>query len=220
MARRPRTRKPSADSATNGAKASAPAPVIPPESRWKFVFEATAAVVGLIGLLWGFYEYVQRREEGRVGQTLALVQLWEKEGYKASFDKIEGAIADRIDGMDDALKDALATASEKERADARGRIATNVAQQTIGGQAGEVHVDTILYFFTRLAICVESQLCSSGAAHLYFGDMTSSFWCYFQPYVESRRESGSVRYGSELERYVQQSAVEHTERALTGCFRP
>lgn len=156
----------------------------------------------IAGGIFSVWQYLQQREEKRVGQTLALVQLWEQPNYQQA----QRAVRDRLEALNDHHNQLLGgNPTEAELAIYRGRIGL-VAMSEKGGQMPisdfRNEFGRVVYFLNRVSFCVEGNLCSQEVADAYFKDYAVSFWSYFSTYINQERSKGRPNFATAIEAYV------------------
>ncbi len=156
----------------------------------------------IAGGIFSVWQYMQQREERRVEQTLALVQLWERPNYQQA----SRAVKDRLEALNNQHSNLLgANPSDAELSIYRGRIGL----AAMGENGGEMPLDdfeeafgSVVYFLNRVSFCVQGNLCSEEVADAYFLDYAGSFWSYFSAYVAEEREKGRPKFGEAIETYI------------------
>lgn len=176
------------------------------ERDWRVAFNAwagfTLRILLIVGALFSVYQYLAAREEIRVGRTLDLVELWEKEEYQQA----QNVLRRRIAALNEAHQNSLGTKpTPEEIAFYRDRLGLQ-ALKPDGGDLPlaefQEDFDRVIYFLNRLSSCVEEGLCSRRVADTFFRDYAESFWSYFSGYAAERRKAGETSYAMPIENYV------------------
>lgn len=156
----------------------------------------------VLGAVFSVVQYLNTREETRIGRTLALVEDWEKPEYQAA----QRALHERLAALNTKYGELLpAKASEREVAIFQSRV--GIESLTEGGGAMPLaefrqNYDRIVYFLNRVSTCVNGNLCSRGVADEFFRDFAVSFWNYYAAQVETERKRGQPTYALAIETYV------------------
>ena len=66
----------------------------------------------------------------------------------------------------------------------------------------EERFDRIVYFLSRVASCVEGNLCDRAVADEFFLDYARSFWRFFSDWIVKERERGSPNLAITVENYL------------------
>ena len=162
--------------------------------------EVITVVGGAISIIIAYLGYQQRLDEGRARETLALVDVWEERGYRTAFQELATQAQAYMDAMDEDERAQIA-ADEQSKTIGLSQIGRRIADGRIDGAPAASKIDDLVYFFTRLSICVEAGLCSREVSKACFGDTTRTFWRYFAGYAEGKRDY-YPSFGSDLERFV------------------
>ncbi|MGR3271788.1 hypothetical protein DU478_05380 [Thalassococcus profundi] len=151
------------------------------------LFTVLAVLGGLIGLILAYFELAQRREAARAEATLALLDVWEgaTQGgthYLNAFRALDARVKANLDEVPQADLDA-ARADDTMRAALYARVTREVMDDPEAQRAFE----DVVYFFQRLAICVETNLCDREATLAFFGGPMRSFSLTFSAPIANRR---------------------------------
>ena len=138
-------------------------------------FSATFAALG--GIILGVFEYHQRGRMVQARETMQQIDVWDQQGGARD--------AYRALARDVALKRALI--SEEDRAlastdaDFRNNLRLSVTRQILELPENVDRLETVVYFFNRLSLCVEADLCDVVSAKVFFEDTLASFLDIFGP---------------------------------------
>lgn len=176
------------------------------DGDWRTIVDAWAGLgvrfVLIIGALFSVVQYLQSREEQRVSQSMALVELWETADYQKAQQALKARLAALNDKYSSLLGSNPTPADEKVY---RQRIGIE-AMSASGGEEPlaefSADFDKILYFLNRLSFCVEGNVCSREIADAYFRDYAVSFWSYFAGYIDRQRKAGSTTFAKAVEKYI------------------
>lgn len=154
------------------------------------------ALLGVVTLVVGVLEYKDQGEAERAKATLALVDKW-SEGPLTAFSVLDDAISKGIDGL---TPEAVASLNAGEAPADSGEGTVELAILKMGARAARdpdvmnalVEVE---FFFNRLAVCVEANLCSRHAAKAFFGDTVASLLATYGEAMAMRRDEGWSNFG-------------------------
>lgn len=166
---------------------------------WSGMFVRIALILGAV---FSVYQFLAAREEKRVERALELVELWEQPEYQVAQRALKTRIADLNERYAELIGD---RPSASEQAAYAERIGIEALSASGGSQSlseFQEQFDRIIYFFNRVAFCVEGNLCSREVADAYFKDFAVSFWSYFTGYIAVQRKSFAPNYAAPIEQYV------------------
>lgn len=152
-------------------------------------FAGAISVTTLVGaLVFAFLEYQDRRNSARAAETLKMIEIWELRGAERAYLSIATELADLIAAEgDDLPKDA----------DELANLRRNLARRALRS-ADPGAYDAVIRFFTRLSLCVRTDICSSEVSEVFFLDTVVDFRKWFGFEVERRRGLNS-RHAQEFD---------------------
>ncbi len=158
-------------------------------------------VVTVLALTFGLFEYDRQKADGRITESLSLVQEWETGGYQDAYTRIN----DRLLPHYQENADTLASLDEADRAMALANIGESITGNNDHAYASDAdrEVDKVFHFFERAAICADEAICDYPVLKTFFGSEASSFWLYFSHYAEDRQADGYAGYGEWTRRFVE-----------------
>ena len=138
-------------------------------------FSATFAALG--GIILGVFEYHQRGRMVQARETMQQIDVWDREnGARDAY---------RALARDVALKRATITDEERELAsqdaDYRKNLSLSVTREILALPENTERLETVVYFFNRLSLCVQADLCDVKSAQVFFDDTLISFLDVFGP---------------------------------------
>lgn len=136
--------------------------------------------LGVLGLLFAGVQYWQAREEGRAAETLNLIDIWETRGYDDDFAKLRAAVTEFMAAVPEADMAAVAT-----NARAAENLRTKMYRQVLGQPELEAAFERVVYFYNRLGLCVQANLCSTRTARIFFAEPFAAFRSNFASRIES-----------------------------------
>lgn len=147
-----------------------------------------AGVIALIvGGLFGAYEYADRKEMQRAVETMEMIEIWETRGAQQAYQDLSLT-----------LEHLLSDVPTEDRNDPDNAL---TLRANLVRRAMRKHPDAynkVVYFFTRLSLCVQASLCSEIVSQTFFGDSLESFQTWFAEEKEQRRE-WTPAHGRELD---------------------
>lgn len=158
-------------------------------------------IVTVLALSFGLFEYDRQKADGRVTQSLSLVQEWEGGGYRDAYARINDLLWPIY------AENADAIAAVGDDPEARALLYGNIGEAVTGKDDAFVSpadrdVDMIFHFFERAAICADQSICDYGVLKTFFGSESASFWLYFGKYAERRQNDGYAGYGEWTRKFV------------------
>ncbi len=158
-------------------------------------------IVTVLALTFGLFEYDRQKADGRVSESLTLVQEWEAGGYRDAYTHVN----DLLWPLYSEAADAIAAVGDD--ATARALLYGNIGEAVTGRDNAFVSdadrdVDKVFSFFERAAICSDESICDYPVLKTFFGSEAESFWLYFSKYAERRRSVGYAGYGEWTHRFV------------------
>lgn len=141
------------------------------------------AVAGFLGgIFWGIWEYRAQNEAERGARTLELVDRWEAQGTRASYQALATALAKvEVDEAD--------LISAKSSAEKTAHLRKRISDIVLRDPARRQDYDEVVYFFNRLGLCVQGDICSGKVAELFFDHTVQQFWLNFHEEIAAQSES-------------------------------
>ena len=158
-------------------------------------------IVTVLALSFGLFEYDRQKADGRVSQSLELVQEWETGGYQDAYARINDMLLPIYQQNADAI------AAVGDNPSDRALLYGNIGEAVTGKDDAfisepEKDVDKVFHFFERAAICSDEAICDYPVLKTFFGSEASSFWLYFGKYAERRQADGYPGYGEWTHKFV------------------
>ena len=144
----------------------------------------TGAVVGVVGIVFAGYQYLRQVEADRAEQTLNLIDIWETRGYREDFKGLRDGVQNFLSkvppaDLEAARQNALVSRNLRDR----------LLSEVLGTEENQERLNDVIYFFNRLGLCIEADLCSRETAAIFFDDSLTNFLSHFEPVISSRRET-------------------------------
>lgn len=130
----------------------------------------------LVGTFLGAREYVDRKQTSRASETLEMIEVWETRGALDAYSDLNRQLTEMLKDIPE---------SEVRNAD-KDTLRENLSRRALRS-SGQDGFERIVYFFTRLSLCVEADLCSAPVASAFFEDTLTDFLDWFGPEIERRR---------------------------------
>ena len=156
----------------------------------------------VLGAVFSAVQYLQAREEKRIERTLALVELWERSDYQEA----QAAVKQRLAELN---RQSAGLITDKTTQEELAIITASIGSQALTEGGGTMPIDVfaerfdrVVYFLSRLASCVEGNLCDERVADEFFLDYAQSFWRYFSDHIARERRRGAPSLAVAIEHYV------------------
>lgn len=155
-----------------------------------------AAVLGIISGMWAVYLYIQQIDASRAEKTLELVEVWANGTARPAYERLDREMTGLIDAMSDQDRVEVAAASADERAEKRRQLGLKATQNPDVLDA----LEEVEFFFNRLAVCVDTQLCSRYVAQAFFKDTLETLLAAYGGAIEQRQHDGWPSFGVSTQR--------------------
>jgi hypothetical protein len=142
---------------------------------------ATAAgiVIAIIGAGWVLFEYRNNQADERNRYTFNLIDSWEKQAYKAAY----WDLRESYTGFLAQLPKERVERAETDDGIRRGVIAAfNASLEADSDDKRKIR--EVAYFFNKLNLCLDADLCAKETATVFFNDTVKSFLEVFGPYLD------------------------------------
>jgi len=158
-------------------------------------------LVTVLALTFGLFEYDRQKADGRVTESLSLVQEWETGGYQDAYERINDLLLPIYQQSADAITSVDDDAAQK------ALLYGNIGEAITGKDDSFVSpadrdVDKVFHFFERAAICSDEAICDYPVLKTFFGSEASTFWLYFGKYAARRQADGYAGYGEWTSKFV------------------
>jgi len=155
-----------------------------------------------IGAVFSAVQFLQARDEKRIERTLDLVSLSEQTEFQAA----QTAVKRRLANLNRQSAELITPQTSQ---DEIAIIMSSIGNQAMTEQGGTMPLDDfqeqfdrVIYFLSRIASCVEGNLCDRDVADEFFLDYARSFWSYFSDWIEKERKRGSPNMAIGIENYL------------------
>lgn len=158
------------------------------QKRIREALSYTAAVAALAGIGLGIFEYLQRKDLARARQTMQQIEFWdEPAGPRESYRLLSRKVASVFASVPDAEITAARLDPDGDGVQLREKIVEIVFRE----EGMEDAFDDVVYFFSRLSLCVEARLCDETASEVFFEDTLISFLDTFEVEIARQAESAA-----------------------------
>lgn len=162
----------------------------------------TLRILLCLGAVFSAIQFLQARQEKRIERSLDLVSLWEGDAFQTA----QSAIKRRLGDLNRQSAGLITPQTTPQELDI---IMTSIGNQAMTAEGGEMPIgefqdqfDRVVYFLSRVASCVEGNLCDRAVADEFFLDYARSFWRFFSGWIEKERTRGSPNLATGIETYL------------------
>lgn len=170
-----------------------------------YILTIIGALLGAISITFGVYQYWQSLDEARAGRTLELVTVWDEQRVFKAYNRLVVALDKSLEMV--SSEDRSAAEQNTELAS---QIYEKLTRRILRNPDRSEDFDTVVHFFTRLAICVEAELCSESASNAFFDDTIATFRNRFNSEFEKRRNR-RPNFGEPIDKFLSRSIVENNK---------
>lgn len=148
--------------------------------RVREVLSYFAAFAAICGVVLGILEYQQRQDLNRASNTMAQIEYWDGSGPREAYHALNTEVVAFF-----------ARVGERQVAEARTDLgkADNLRRETLRAvmamPEASRQLEDVVYFFSRLSLCIEAQLCDRATAKVFFEDTLISFLSIFEPQIHT-----------------------------------
>ncbi|MEM6387258.1 MAG: hypothetical protein AAF718_13590 [Pseudomonadota bacterium] len=150
-------------------------------------------IVLMCGMVVTYLQYQAFLESGRVEQSYKLVEEWETRGY----DQDLQAFSARVVALEMEGRDVFGAEIDMQKEPGLNFVVNGLGDPDAETAAA---IDRLYYFFDKMSLCVEQDLCDRALLVEYFGTAVNSFWGYTVSYRSDKRDR-SPSFGSFTERF-------------------
>ncbi len=177
-------------------------------SYLRTMLRAAGGLATAAGVLLGVLEYRSQGRAERAAETLDMIAYWETEGARDAYAALTAGLIDQLSRLSAVESKALAGDDRN----ARRQMVETIAARVIRQPTNEANFETVIYFFTRLGLCIEADLCDQHSAEVFFSDTLETFVANFQGQIDARRDPSSPQYRAQ----TYGDAVFDLNRRLSG----
>ena len=153
--------------------------------RLKRLLNTGISFAAVFTILLGVMEYRQRGHLAQAKETMKMIDVWEQRGARRAFRNLSAALEEMIKTS---VSDEDRNAARTDR-QAYNRLRENVSRAVLSEPEQLANFEEVVYFFTRLSLCIEAELCDVAAAKTFFGDTLVSFMLVFRPSITERNKA-------------------------------
>lgn len=140
-----------------------------------------AAVAALAGIVLGTLEYQQRKEQWRARQTMDQIDYWDDHGARQAYRSLAGHVGNIVAQVPP--NEIAAARTSEELAE---KLRARVVELVLRNDGAEESFNDVVYFFSRLSLCIEAEVCNDESAQVFFKDTIDSFLDTFRGEIERR----------------------------------
>ncbi len=158
-------------------------------SRWDVAanfLTVLAFLSVLVGGFWAVFEYTQRVEAGKARETMTLIEIWDTRGARQDYQLLVSEISVLLKNIE-----AQAANSDLSPEEKKEKVLEKIRTRLLRDEGAVDQIENLVQFFSRLALCVQADLCSDRVAEVFFKDTISSFLVYFEPFLVEQQSSRS-----------------------------
>lgn len=181
-------------------------------ARLRSIVQVLGGLATAIGVVLGVLEYRNQGQAARAAETLDLIDYWEVQGARQAYAELTSIVLNQRSQ----LTEAEAAALSGDDREARRRVVELVAARVMRQDGSEENFDTVVYYFTRLALCIEADLCNQDTARVFFTDTLETFVSNFRYEFSTRRDPDTLNFRDS--NYA--DAVLQLNQLLTGANFP
>ncbi|QWW69810.1 hypothetical protein [Rhizobium sp. WYJ-E13] len=149
---------------------------------WSQAVTTAGILIALVGAGWVIFEYYNNAADERNRYTFRLIDSWEREEYKKSYWELR----ERYTGFLVQLpKERIETAETDEKA--RREVIEKFNASLESNDEAKRQIRDVAYFFNKLNLCLDADLCSDETATIFFNDTVKSFLEVFRPHLEANQ---------------------------------
>jgi hypothetical protein len=149
----------------------------------------------IIGGLGAVYQYFDVKQENRVKETMAQLQVFNSDPLLATRLKL-GNVWESYQAPLSQLNQ-HAVKSDQDKA----RIQATIVMPIIHQYQLRRDIDSLVDFFDNLSICIQNRICDGKVARAFLGSYAQSFYELHQPWIKQQRET-TPHYANYLEAFV------------------
>lgn len=153
-----------------------------------------------ISLMFVYLEYDQTLKQQRISNSFEMVKDWEKQG--AANDYVN--FSKRVENLSDKASIAL---GEIDSQNDKSILISNYVRRNmfkdISSKDNEA-IDRVLYYFNKVGLCIDAELCEKEYLVEFFGDSVKRFWFYYRDNaIYKRTKLKQTNHAEYTERFVQ-----------------
>ena len=144
-------------------------------------------VVTAATLVWAVVEYIAQREAERAGHTIDYIDMWENKGYQQQY----YLLSDEWSGFLKRIPESDRLAFKENIGDRiiyKRNILNRFYREIELIDANVNAVKDLVYFFNRMSLCIEADVCSGKVAKTFFGEIVESTFDVFGEYIINNDE--------------------------------
>jgi len=130
-------------------------------------------------------EYTRQGRAERAAETIRMVDRWEhpETGALQAYQSLRDRFMTTISNLDPDQALAISKQEVGARSDAINVLASRVVRQP----GAEREFESVVYFFNRLSLCVDAELCDAKTSAIFFEDTLNTFIANFKGQIKERQ---------------------------------
>lgn len=152
-------------------------------SRLMTFLGGAAGIVAAAGVVLGVYEYRQRNEASQARETLNMIEVWDTQGAHVAYRGLSARVQDLLNQVPG---DQLSQVQDDRTA--YQKLRENIARRALSDAEQQAQFEDVVYFFTRLGLCIDARLCSEEVAAIFYKDTLGSFIEVFEPAIRAMQK--------------------------------
>lgn len=140
-------------------------------------------LLAIIGAGWVIFEYYSNAADERNRYTFRLIDSWERQNYKSSYSDLRELYAAYLTQLPEEQRQ-LAETKDIARENVIGGFNKTLASNNDAKRK----IRDVAYFFNKLNLCLDADLCSDETATIFFNDTVKSFFEVFKPYLSDNQD--------------------------------
>jgi len=153
-----------------------------------------------ISLIFVYLEYDQTLKQQRITNSFEMVKDWEKQGTANDY----ADFSKRVENLSHKASVAL---GEIDNQNDKSILISNYVRRNmfkdISSKDNEA-IDRVLYYFNKVGLCIDAQLCEREYLVEFFGDSVKRFWFYYRDNaIYKRTKLKQNNHAEYTERFVQ-----------------
>lgn len=150
---------------------------------WSQAVTTAGILIALAGACWVIFEYYSNAADERNRYTFRLIDSWERQNYKAAYSALRDRYTTYLQQLPKEQRD-LAETDETARKNVITKFNASLASDNDPEtNNAKKEIREVAYFFNKLNLCLDADLCSDESAKIFFNDTVKSFLEVYGPYL-------------------------------------
>ena len=149
---------------------------------WSNAVTTAGIIIAAIGAGWVLFEYYNNAADERNRYTFRLIDSWERQEYKKSYWDLRELYTGFLAQLP---KERIERAETDERT--REDVIAKFNASLESDNEARRKIRDVAYFFNKLNLGLDADLCSDETATIFFNDTVKSFLEVFRPHLEANQ---------------------------------